>query len=357
MLLVHRIHRNTTTRGGLLLMVILLGLILVCSCASAEEQPLSIKPGISTGSLPALPVSPISAMDGFALYRESQSPVVNYDGIVRITVGETVKDIGVRQLEGITRYSVDTPDGKITILRQGTKVAGTGPITPGTMRAFSISLWEDVDLLSQNYQVKVVGTETVLGRKAYRLEVLPDRRGNPSQTLWVDAETRLRLKREDYDYRGNLVQRQEFVRLVFIKSADAREVESWRATLAQPTEHPGPPPFLDVDEASKKAGFTLLAPSYLPEGYEFIGVRLPRREQGSAHLIFSDGLGYISLFEKSVPWWARRSSRPTPGSTIEWEQGGVHMVLVGDVAPDELYQVATSCGRQARLQMRKGRRQ
>ncbi|MEA4884794.1 MAG: hypothetical protein VB144_14270 [Clostridia bacterium] len=62
-------------------------------------------------------------------------------------------------------------------------------------------------------------------------------------------------------------------------------------------------------------------------------------------MAFYDGLGVISLYERAVPWWARRASAPQAGPAIEWERNGMRFVLVGDVDPKLLLKMAQSTGK------------
>ena len=61
-----------------------------------------------------------------------------------------------------------------------------------------------------------------------------------------------------------------------------------------------------------------------------------------AQLVYSDGLGVITLYQRRVPWWARRTSAPRAGHAIEWERHGMRYLLVGDVDPQLLLKMAQS---------------
>jgi len=100
-------------------------------------------------------------------------------------------------------------------------------------------------------------------------------------------------------------------------------------------------------------------PAWVPEGYRLVALRpaqgiLDREEPGPgrlrlmarmtsvAQLIYSDGLGAITFYQRPVPWWARRASAPRVGHAIEWERNGIRYVLVGDVDPQLLLKMARS---------------
>ncbi len=72
--------------------------------------------------------------------------------------------------------------------------------------------------------------------------------------------------------------------------------------------------------------------------------RLQAALGGVAQLVYYDGLGMISLYERSVPWWAASTLEPEAGNVIEWETCGIRYVLAGDIDPGLLLKMARSVG-------------
>ncbi|MBI3962608.1 MAG: hypothetical protein HY335_07645, partial [Deinococcus sp.] len=110
----------------------------------------------------------------------------------------------------------------------------------------------------------------------------------------------LELRREVYNHTGTLVEVREFVALTYQVS------EADRALVARLSASP---PLVDqslrfftLAEASATSGLALRLPAQLPHGFRFVGVMQP--EGNLAHLVFTDGLHTMSLYEERVPWWA-----------------------------------------------------
>jgi negative regulator of sigma E activity len=107
------------------------------------------------------------------------------------------------------------------------------------------------------------------------------------------------------------------------------------------------------------AGFQALGPKYLPEGFlpiagdvsDIKGVR-------TLHLLYSDGLRTVSIFENArgaavdlskytVHQTAVRSHNAQyvlegPTTLLAWAQGNLHFALVGELSRDDLVRIASS---------------
>lgn len=192
--------------------------------------------------------------------------------------------------------------------------------------------------MERNYRVRREGIE-YLGRPAWQETADPRHPGNPSRVTFYDRSTGAVLKQEDRDRDGRLMVRREATRFEEVPFSE-KEYKRLAETLR--TKGHDVPHFTSPAQARRALGFSPAVPSYLPEGYVSLGVRVSRRRARTAHAMFSDGIGIISLYAQEVPWWARRNSAPKAGAVIEWEHAGIHYVLVGDVPPAELGRVAQS---------------
>lgn len=232
--------------------------------------------------------------------------------------------------------------GPMRILRQGSTLRVMGE-TEGQRagRSLRAGLPEDWTLVQANYSATVVEGRLLHQRPAWVVLLQAHKPNRPSQRLWVDMKTGIRVRTEWYAFDGSLVARQTLVNLT-VSRASTERGQALASEFQQAIVGHGPPPLMTVSEAEDALRFTLLLPQHVPDGYRLAGVRLPRQEDGVAHVIYTDGLGVISLFEQVVPWWVRRTTKPTPSATIEWQKRGRLMVLAGDAAPDELLAMASS---------------
>lgn len=204
---------------------------------------------------------------------------------------------------------------------------------------------QDVELALENYRVRAAGRDKVIDRPCRRLKITPRYAGNPRKILWVDDETNLVLRKELRNAEGEVISRSRYTE-IHIKKADAPEDEA----------------FLPPDQAEIKWGtkspprkFTALKPTYVPRGYRFdedVRVRIHRGAE-RAHLRYTDGLNTISVFQEIAS--DKSASKPkgdasktiATASTLYWnaverQVGGLRVVIMGDIAADELRKMAES---------------
>lgn len=194
---------------------------------------------------------------------------------------------------------------------------------------------------TQKYEAVAEGQTPVAGRMT---EVVEVRQGRlMRERLYLDDETGLLLRRDQFDTVGNT----------------DRKVEFTSFTVGAPT----PPPELPgdtVDEtprpvAAARQPTTPLAPARLPDGYDRVGVY---RDAGVLHLLYSDGLYDLSLFEQ--PGRLARSDLPLGGAVVRlggsagrlyawpgghavtWQVGPNVLTMVSDAPADELLRAAGS---------------
>jgi negative regulator of sigma E activity len=284
-------------------------------------------------------------------------PPVEYEARLRVwNPGVGQVEVGLLRWDGMVRYTVETPSGPAhTAVGLGRK-ARYGGMPPGsgparTVQAFAQPIAEDIDLLVANYTITREAGPSIAGCDTVVLTISPKRVGNVRRVVWVDEVTGVQLKVEDYNYRGDVVQRREVVSISYAPVLRPETKASAEAALAGAGAVPHPMSRHTVQEASKELRFNLVVPTWIPEGYHLVDTRTPRPPMGDmgpdvrvnmAHLVFHDGLGVISLYESPVPWWARRSRPPVAGPVIEWEHAGTRFVLVGDVDPQWLVRMAQS---------------
>ena len=194
-----------------------------------------------------------------------------------------------------------------------------------------------VALLAENYQVVVAGLGQVAGRTAQEL-VLRHRDGRLAARLWVDAQTKLPLRRETYDDGARMVSQDVFVSLRLGRPA---------AAAPRSAAVPGGRLLAGVQLARlRAAGWPL--PARLPGQLSLVRASETSSPAGSVmDLAYSDGLSVISLFVQrghlpaQLNGWsqvAMRGNRVYEAApdqrSVAWSARGFVYTLIAD-APDQ----------------------
>lgn len=189
------------------------------------------------------------------------------------------------------------------------------------------------------YRVDYGFGPVVAGRLTRRVQIF--KAGVLRERLLVDAGTGLILHREQYDPRGLL---RRVITFEAIRSGATRVAHPVHARDAAPrrmTTSPDSPAFR--------------APARLAGGYVRVGAY---RRDGAVHVVYSDGIYGLSLFEQrgrlkqgDLPRWAR----PVPigpttgwhmvtpgGEVIVWQAGEAVYAVVGEAPADEVVAAARS---------------
>lgn len=172
------------------------------------------------------------------------------------------------------------PDARVT--RFDTVTAG------GPFRAFAAS----DDNLVQYYEVRRAAPSRVAGHSAEFVEIVPRDMHRYGYRLWVDHQTRLPLRYEVVNRRGQALESVEFIDIEFGISVP-------RALFDTPTGIAGAVTLL----RSTGAPMPTVAPSWLPPGFRATGSQTQQNgEFESSAVTYSDGLAAFSFFvEKTGP--------------------------------------------------------
>ena len=218
----------------------------------------------------------------------------------------------------------------------------------------------NVERVMQNYRALFEGTETVADRAALSVVLVNKFTGERAMRLWIDRETHLVLKKEDYHANGSVASRTRFdaVRYtteipegIFATDLPAKFTLVGGTDVASMNS--------DVERAIGLAGFRPYEPKNLPQGFAMIGGDVSNVSGvKTLHLLYSDGLRSISLFENATGAAADFGSlhpRPIPfeghqGQYVEdgpttlltWKEKNLYFALVGDLMRNELVEIAKS---------------
>lgn len=235
-------------------------------------------------------------------------------------------------------------------------------VTPNETFGLHYGWSRNIGLLMHNYAPVAGPTQQVAGRTVRTIALVNRYTGATTMRLWIDAQTNVTLRREVYASTGSLVSQMRFDEVRF-----TAEIPS--ATFALPAHYStthGPSRGVPSDNPASimaLAGFPARAPHYLPEGFTPVAADLAQ-ENGirTLHLLYSDGLRTVSLFENArgaaVDMSGYRASSFSIGSVhgetvdegsttlLAWSQGSLHFALVGDLNRDELERIAASISAQ-----------
>lgn len=224
-----------------------------------------------------------------------------------------------------------------------------------------IALDDNFGLLTANYRAVLGPSETIAGRSALVLLLMNRYTGQMTMRLWIDKETHLVLERVNYAANGSVTHHMRFDQIRYTRDLPG-------AMFSQPNlagfavsrglDHGSLSN--NISSVVQTAGFTARAPRYLPEGFSPVagdvsdikGVR-------TLHLLYSDGIRTISLFENArgaaadLSHFKIQSAKVSnhdaqyvedgPTRLLTWtEESGLHYALVGELSQKEMARIASS---------------
>lgn len=223
-------------------------------------------------------------------------------------------------------------------------------------QGFAQDVEEQLALLGHNYNLQYGGSGEVSGRPTEILELVARGCGHPSQRLWVDRQTGVVLRTEQYRGDGSLGALTVFTAFEPVESLPETLFRLKLPRGVRVTKELGAIPLSDLGEV---AGLPVRLPARLPAGYVLEGAT--GRQLGQepvAHLRFTDGLGVISLFEQEARPFTRYRlagarevalkhgrgwlSEECGGYVLNWTSGGLNFTLIGEVPPETLKAIADS---------------
>ncbi|MGE5594385.1 MAG: sigma-E factor regulatory protein RseB domain-containing protein [Betaproteobacteria bacterium] len=244
-----------------------------------------------------------------------------------------------------------------------------GAGSPGTVSA---AAGGGLALIEANYDISLVSTESLAGRKAHVIKLKPKNPGNPSRRIWVDTEFPFILRTEKYGPDGFISSLSFYNYIEFTSQIDDNVFKLQVPPGVAIVTIPGTEDLMTLEELQKKAGFAVPVPEFVPAGYVLEGGTLTRRGDAEvAHVRFTDGLNTISFFVEPPP--APRADR-RPGlsgfsddvgtmnvgrqvaldgskgqladyqdaTLVRWEASGYEFTLIGEVDESLLLDMAKS---------------
>ena len=212
----------------------------------------------------------------------------------------------------------------------------------------------------EHYRALYDGAETVADRATISIVLINKFTGERAMRVWIDRDTHLVLKREEYHANGAVAAQTRFEELrytgsipdgIFSTDAPSGYAEVAGQEVATPS--------VDIDAKIKDAGFSPYRPNDLPQGFAIKSADVTTvNGVRTLHLLYTDGLRSISLFENDANAAADFGAlRPKtthfeghsadyiedgPTTLLTWKEHGLAFALVGDLLLPELVEIARS---------------
>ncbi|MEO9263427.1 MAG: DUF4367 domain-containing protein [Candidatus Baltobacteraceae bacterium] len=246
---------------------------------------------------------------------------------------------------GETTYSIDVNRARVVVTRDDSIDD-------------QVAQDDNFALLNANY-VAVYGPDETLDGRPVKIVLLNNKHtGETTMRVRIDQQTKLVVSKEQYASNGSLVAQTRFQALRYTNSIPTAifDVPKTMPRVSGPSRGI---PSNNLAGLVKSAGFAAQGPKYLPEGFvpaagdiaEIKGVR-------SLHLLYSDGIRTVSLFQNAKNVAVDMSRyRPSdtrvenndaqyvqegPTTLLAWSEAGLHLALVGDLNLEELKKIAAS---------------
>ncbi|HEX5275612.1 MAG TPA: sigma-E factor regulatory protein RseB domain-containing protein [Candidatus Rubrimentiphilum sp.] len=217
---------------------------------------------------------------------------------------------------------------------------------------------DNFGLLLRNYTAVMAPDTNVAGRRAYQVLLVNKYTGETVIRLSLDAQTKLVLERDRFGSTGTVTSQMRFEQIRFTSAIPDQTFEI-PSGLKQVRGRDEGLPSNDVRAVVKSAGFRALGPKYLPDGFlPIAGEVTDVKGVRTLHLLYSDGLRTVSLFENArgaavdmsrytvhaTKLQSRDAQyvRDGPTTLLAWADGNLHFTLVGELTLAELRRIGAS---------------
>ncbi|MGQ9731452.1 MAG: sigma-E factor regulatory protein RseB domain-containing protein [Candidatus Zipacnadales bacterium] len=214
-------------------------------------------------------------------------------------------------------------------------------------------------LLTANYAIRTVGRQRIAGVETLKIAVVNRRTGRLAEVFCIDPHTRLMLRRQTWDADGHEVMLTEVTRVLHHPRVNLGE-ELRKSEL----EHHVSPKITEVPltdaQCETQLGFRPRRPSFVPSGYQEIGVYARVCPQGRqyAEVRYFDGLRILSIHERAPGgrgpsygrgWGRHRRVDSEPvlvdqglAKTVRYLRHDLRIFVTGDLTLPEIIQVVKS---------------
>ena len=248
---------------------------------------------------------------------------------------------------GSANYQFDTKQSRVTVSHNPSLDS-------------QIAANDSMSRVMTNYRPVLARNDIIAGRPTVSLILMNKYTGERVMRIWIDQTTHLVLKKEEYHGNGSVASQTRFEELRYTNAIpDGIFATEAPAGFAQVAGHDFAMPSSDIERVIRDAGFTPITPKSLPQGFALVsGDATTVNGVRTLHLVYSDGLRGISLFQNATGAAADFGSLPPhiiyfenhdaqyvedgPTTLLTWQEKGLHFALVGDLLRNELVEIAKS---------------
>ncbi|MGZ3522937.1 MAG: DUF4367 domain-containing protein [Vulcanimicrobiaceae bacterium] len=247
---------------------------------------------------------------------------------------------------GDTSYSVDVKSNKVIV-------------TKDDALDDQVAQDDNFGLLTSNYRAIVGSDDNVAGRPAVSVLLVNKYTGQTVMRVWIDAQTKLVLQKEQYASNGSVTRQVRFEHIRYVSDLPDSlfTVPTTGFTREAGASHGIPSN--DLAGAIHTAGFQARGPRYLPEGFTPVAADVTDiKGIRTLHLLYSDGIRTVSLFENArgaavdlshykahdtkVDTKDAQYVEDGPTTLLSWAESGLHFAIVGELSREELARIASS---------------
>lgn len=249
---------------------------------------------------------------------------------------------------GAVTFAVDTRRHRIVETRNG--AAGD-----------SIAIDANFALLRDNYRIVGKGSELFAGRRADDVMLVNKHSGRQAMFVRIDRSSKIVLDKQEFGPDGALVSELRFDEIRYgtaVPSSDFALPKQYAVVHGASFEAPSE----NLDRVVHDAGFAVRKPRALADGFSVVeGSVVELRGIRTVHLLYSDGIRTVSLFESakassldvsglqprslSVAGHAAQYAEDGPTALLAWNDGALYYTLVGDLGLSDLPGIASEIER------------
>lgn len=293
---------------------------------------------------------------------------VSYSGVVEVVhMGSRSANASVYRIEhrapGLTRRVYVAPSALAGdwVVTEGDAIFSVDPKRSRMLESRndaaddSSALHANYALLRENYHAVREGSDVVAGRRTVDLALVNNATGRTTMLVRVDAVTKCVLEKKSFATDGAPIDEVRFESVSYARapSMDDFTLPKNYALVKAPSFTPSQAP----EQVLGNAGFPTRAPRALPGGFSPVdGNIVDLHGVRTVHLLYSDGLRTVSLFEsaaaatlestfaepRSVVVNGHDARYAEEGSTalLAWSDGRLYYTLAGEVGLIDIKRLA-----------------
>jgi outer membrane lipoprotein-sorting protein len=175
----------------------------------------------------------------------------------------------------------------------------------------------------RRFSAQMQGETKIIGRRAWIVALMPRGQTRVLRKLWVDQQTKIRLRIERFDDSGKRVEAWSLSNLKFEKIPD----EAFQYTPPRGAEVTNAGVLYQRLNQAQRATNWLRVPRKLPRGFGFESA-IVDEEKGEAWLRYSSGTRRFSIFQQRTKDQSPATLKPV-GSGWYWKKNGNRFLIAG----------------------------